>query len=225
MVQLSPQLVAALKGTGSWSEKVKQVLELWKSKRIYQRMRLFELALDLKAFCMWLNHSTRKFPMCHVWIQLDGPAPSDYKLSDIKAAIDLAIATPTAEEPTLRVLQPPLLLEADLEEGEMPDEPLPAVKWRSSEWGSSVYFQTNQRFAILGPYAKSFAEVTTMAAFFTAGAALWDPLAPGWNWGVEELLEKQGQIDPPFNVPAERADAEAVVALLQLLRDCGPPVA
>ena len=188
-------------------------------------MRLFEVALGLHVAVLWLNHSTRKFPMCHVWIQLEGQAPSDYKQSDIKTAIKRALATPAAEEAILRVLQPPLMLEADLKEGEVPEEPMPAVKWRKSEWDSSVYFRTNQRFVIVGPYSKSFADVTTMAAFFAAGAALWGPLAPGWNWSVEDLLEKQDQIEPPLKVPAERADAEAVVALLQLLKDCGPPVA
>ena len=234
MVQLNLALQEAL-DDGFRPAELLLILQLWSSPRVMQRMRLLELVLGGKVRFMWLQHRTRKMQLCHVWIDTSGSAPWDYKQAQMFAAILEAALMQQGEEPVIRLLQPQLpqgvgdnggdIWQACYEMGVMRPKGIltTAMFWQRTGWDSSVRFQENQRFVVVGDSSAKPEDVTLMAAFLAAGAALWDPSMPGWNWSNEQLLVKaKTEVVPPLRTKADEADAAAVTGLLRLLRGSRP---
>jgi hypothetical protein len=231
MVQLNLELQSEL--DAFQSPMLLMVRQLWTSNRVMQRMRLLEVALEGKVRFMWLKHNTRKIRLCHVWIQMDGRAPRNHKKAAIADDIKEAARVQQGVEPNRRLLQPQQPDARDKDDGDrwqdyynmgiMPGEASAGMLWQTTAWDSTVFFRQNQRFVVIGRSDVNPVAVTTAAAFMTAGAALWDPSAPGWSWTTTQLLEKYGEIVPlPLRRRPRKRDARAVVWLLQLLKRYKP---
>jgi hypothetical protein len=233
MAQLCPELICALEG-GLQSAPLVDVLEKWGSKRVLPRMRLLEVALGGRVRFMWLIHSTNHKPFCHVWVQKDGKAPTDYSPSRILEDIRQAARAPEGVEPVVRVLQPQLTQCAEGEEedpwqacyemGIMPQggRTQQGQAYLMTGWDSAVRYQQDQRFIVVGRTGNDTVKVTLKAAILAAGVALWDPNDPVWIRSSVKLLKKRNEVKPPLRDSPQKEDAVAVVGLLQLLQGCRP---